>query len=75
MRHRSTTLGNWKVILGTGLLAGGLSLLVGVPGAKADDCQERIARADHRIHEAIEHHGYDSGAHSPFHRAGVRRIR
>lgn len=28
----------------------------------ADDCQRRIERADHRLHEAIEHHGYRSDA-------------
>ena len=27
---------------------------------KADECQERVAKADHRLHEAIEHRGYDS---------------
>ena len=28
--------------------------------ADADDCQRRVARADHRLHEAIEHNGYRS---------------
>jgi hypothetical protein len=28
--------------------------------ADSDDCQRRVARADHRVHEAIEHHGYRS---------------
>lgn len=28
--------------------------------AQADDCQRRIARADHNLHEAIEHRGYQS---------------
>lgn len=61
MRHCGTTLGNWKTILGMSLLAGGLSLFAAAPNAKADDeCQERIAKADHRLHEAIEHHGYRS---------------
>lgn len=27
---------------------------------RADDCQRRVARADHRLHEAIEHRGYQS---------------
>ena len=36
--------------------------LVGAPSLRADDdCQHRIARADHHLHEAIEHHGYQSG--------------
>jgi len=25
-----------------------------------DDCQRRVAKADHKLHEAIEHHGYES---------------
>jgi hypothetical protein len=28
--------------------------------ADADDCQRRIARADHKLHEAAERHGWDS---------------
>jgi hypothetical protein len=33
-----------------------------VPQLRADndDCQRRIARADHKLHEAIAHHGYQS---------------
>ena len=27
---------------------------------RADDCQRRVVRADHRLHEAIEHRGYQS---------------
>jgi hypothetical protein len=27
---------------------------------RADDCQKRIAKADHKLHEAIEHHGWQS---------------
>ena len=61
MRHRTTTLGSWKAILGTGLLAGGLTLFMGTPNASAnEECQERLVHADHRLHEAIEHHGYES---------------
>lgn len=25
-----------------------------------DDCQKRIVRADHKFHEAVEHHGWQS---------------
>jgi hypothetical protein len=35
----------------------------GAAPSRADhnmDCQKRIAQADHRLHEAIEHHGYRS---------------
>ncbi|HXT26475.1 MAG TPA: hypothetical protein VN749_16780 [Candidatus Eisenbacteria bacterium] len=63
MRHRGNlrgSLATWKVIAGTGLLAGGLALFAATPSAKADDCQERLAHADHKLHEAIEHHGYES---------------
>jgi hypothetical protein len=51
MRHR-IRLASWKVILGTGVLAGWLALFGATPSAKADDCQERISKADHRLHEA-----------------------
>jgi hypothetical protein len=61
MRHRKTTLGTWKVVLGTGVLAGGLAWFAAAPTAQASDtCQERVVHADHKLHEAIEHHGYDS---------------
>jgi hypothetical protein len=49
-----------KAALATAAL-GGLLLFAGAPGAQAadrDDCQRRIARTDHRLHEAIEDHGY-----------------
>jgi hypothetical protein len=60
MRHR-INVGNWRSILGTTALAAGLSLFAGAGTVKADDeCQERIVRADHRLHEAIERHGYES---------------
>lgn len=37
----------------------GCLLFTGAPQLRADDddCQRRVARADHRLHEAIEHHG------------------
>jgi hypothetical protein len=63
MRHRVNLRGNlasWKAIVGTGVLAGGLALFGGTPSAKADDCQERIIKADHRLHEAAEKHGWES---------------
>ena len=42
-----------------------LSMLAfaGTPRASAEDydrCQRRIAKADHRLHEAVEHHGWYS---------------
>jgi len=42
------------------ILAGALIFTAG-PGLRGlradDDCQHRIAKADHKLHEAIEHHG------------------
>ena len=48
-----------KLILVVATLAG--FLLFMAPRASADyNCQKRIAQADHKLHEAIEHHGYES---------------
>ncbi len=42
------------------VLAGAL-LFAGTAAAHADDdCQRRTIRADHKLHEAIEHHGWRS---------------
>jgi hypothetical protein len=49
-----------KAILPTAALATGLLLFAGAPAAKADGCRERLIKADHKLHEAIEHHGPDS---------------
>src|SRR6266576_4259173 len=41
----------------------GLLAVPGAPRASAenyDSCQRRIAKADHKLHEAVEHHGWDS---------------
>ena len=35
-------------------------LAFSVTQVRADDCQRRVARADQRLHEAIEHRGYQS---------------
>src|SRR5260370_5763083 len=37
-------------------------LFVGTPRAagRDDDCSRRTAHAEHKLHEAIEHHGYRS---------------
>lgn len=50
-----------KASLAGAALAGFL-LFTGAPRVRADDddCQKRIAKADHRLHEAIEHHGRES---------------
>jgi hypothetical protein len=48
----------------TALIAAALAAFAtfgAAPTLRADnDCQRRINRADHRLHEAIEHHGYRS---------------
>ncbi len=53
-----------KLILTGAALTGFIvfSGAVSVPSVKADEasCQHRMARADHRLHEAVEHHGWDS---------------
>jgi hypothetical protein len=40
----------------------GFLLLTGAPNVSAGEaeCQHRTDRADHHLHEAIEHHGWDS---------------
>jgi hypothetical protein len=36
-------------------------LFVAAPTIRADeDCQKRVSKADHKLHEAIEHHGLQS---------------
>jgi hypothetical protein len=37
-------------------------IFMGAPTVRADEgaCQRRIAKADHRLHEAVEHHGWES---------------
>jgi len=44
------------------LALAGFLMFAGTPRLRADDhdCQRRVARADHKLHEAIEHHGYES---------------
>jgi hypothetical protein len=40
-------------------LSGAFMLAVAGP-ARAEDCQKRIVNADHKLHEAINHHGPNS---------------
>ena len=46
----------------TGATMAAVLMFVGTPRAAADDddCQRRTAYADHKLHEAIEDHGYYS---------------
>lgn len=60
MRRNSKLI--WRTVVTTAAL-GGFLLLAGTPRASADEgdyCQHRIAKADHRLHEAVEHHGWNS---------------
>jgi len=49
-----------KLIVTGAALAG--VLLFTTPQLRADEaeCQHRLAKADHKLHEAVEHHGWDS---------------
>jgi hypothetical protein len=58
---------NSTKLLGKAALAaaafGGFLLLAGAPSAKAndwDDCNRRVDRAEWKLQEAVEHHGYYS---------------
>lgn len=60
INFESRLFGAAKLTLAGATLAGFL-LFTGAPRLRADDdCQRRTARADHRLHEAIEHHGRES---------------
>ncbi len=51
----------WNRCALASLLVAGTLLFAGEKTLRADDdCQRRIARADHKLHEAAEHHGWDS---------------
>jgi dienelactone hydrolase len=62
-----TTYTGAKKFLGRSVLAAaalvGLLAFAATPRVYADDygrCQRHIAKADHKLHEAIEHHGWNS---------------
>jgi len=60
MRNDSKISATGNAAIAAVALAGFL-MFAGAPRARADDdCQRRIAKADHNLHEAIEHHGYES---------------
>jgi hypothetical protein len=50
-----------RVVLAAAAL-GGILLLGAAPRAVADDdaCRHRLTKADHKLHEAAEHHGWNS---------------
>jgi hypothetical protein len=60
MRIKSIIPFGSKASLVAAVLAGFFSLTIAVPLVHADDCQKHIAKIDHNLHEAIEHHGAHS---------------
>lgn len=56
------SLKSWSCRVVISVSALGVAMLfAGVAPVRADeDCQKRIIRADHKLHEAAEHHGWDS---------------
>jgi len=61
MRYRLSSSLFGKTALAAAALAGYL-MFIGVPSLRADhdDCQRRVASADHKLDDAIHHHGYQS---------------
>ncbi|HWY07509.1 MAG TPA: hypothetical protein VNY24_11665 [Candidatus Acidoferrales bacterium] len=51
----------FRAVLSASALSAALFFVGAAPSrADNDDCQKRIARADHKLHEAAEHHGWNS---------------
>jgi hypothetical protein len=50
---------NLRFVFAPALFAGAL-LFAGATTVRADDCQKRTINAEHKLHEAAEHHGWDS---------------
>jgi hypothetical protein len=59
-RHRGTIRLAERILAASAFAA--LLLCAGPMRTKAEDndCRNRIVKADHKLHEAIEHHGYES---------------
>ena len=49
-----------KVSLAAAMFVGFFAFTTAAPVVRADDCQERMVKIDHKLHEAIEHHGSQS---------------
>jgi hypothetical protein len=59
MKHKANSSWFCATLAATSL--GAALFLVGAAPVRADDdCQKRIINADHKLHEAAEHHGWDS---------------
>jgi hypothetical protein len=61
MQNRAGLVEVAKLIL-TGAALTAVLVFTGAPRLKADEseCQHRLAKADHRLHEAVKHHGWES---------------
>jgi len=61
IEHRTGIIEFGKLLV-TGAALTGVLFFTTPSHVRADEseCQHRIARADHRLHEAVEHHGWDS---------------
>jgi hypothetical protein len=58
--ERRSVMLDGKLLVTIAALAGFL-LFTGAPRVRAnEECEHRTARADHHLHEAIEHHGWNS---------------
>jgi hypothetical protein len=49
-----------KIAFATAAFAATLAFASAPRAMADDDCQRRIYRADHKLHEAVEHYGWDS---------------
>ena len=61
MERRTGILEYGKLFVTLSVL-GGFLLFTGAPRVKASEaeCRHRTEKADHDLHEAVKHHGYDS---------------
>ena len=60
MRYDLEHPSRWKAAVAIVGLAGAMFLGGAQPLRADDDCQRRTEQADHKLHEAIEHHGAQS---------------
>ena len=60
--ERRTAVVEYGKLAVTLLALGGFLLFTGAPRVKASEaeCQRRTEHADHQLHEAVKHHGWDS---------------
>jgi hypothetical protein len=61
-KQRRLAIVEYSKLLVTGLALAGLLVLTAAPRGNANEaeCQHRTERADHRLHDAVANHGWDS---------------